>query len=75
MDDGKRLAKALARICEAESIAARQVQSIQIVDDEIVARVARPGGRYRLVIYPIALLADRPDAPNVKAGPSENRSG
>jgi hypothetical protein len=59
MDEGKRLANALASICEAEGIAAPQVRSIEIVDDEIVARIDRPSGRSRLVTYPIAILADR----------------
>ena len=59
MDDGKQLAYVLARICEAEEIAPAQVRSIQIVDDEIVARIARSGGGSRLVTYPVAFLADR----------------
>ena len=59
MDDGTQLAHALARVCKAEEIVPAQVRSIQIVDDEIIARIDRPGGRSRLVAYPIAILADR----------------
>lgn len=59
MDNDGQLANALAWICEAERVAASQVRSIQIADDEIIARIDRPGGRSRLVIYPIAILADQ----------------
>jgi hypothetical protein len=66
MDDGNQLARAMAKICEAEGIAAAQVQSIQIIDDEIIARIHRPGGRSRLVAYPVIILADRLESPAPK---------
>jgi hypothetical protein len=56
------LARALARICEAEGIALAQVRSIQVDDDEISVRIERRGGGCRIVTYPAIVLADRPGA-------------
>ena len=53
------LEQALARICEVEGIAPAQVRSIQVDDDEISVRIERPGGSSRVVIYPIAIVADK----------------
>ena len=53
------LEQALARICEVEGIAPAQVRSIQVDDDEINVRIERPGGSSRVVIYPIAIVADK----------------
>jgi hypothetical protein len=51
------LEQALARICEVEGIAAAQVRSIQVNDDEISVRIERPGGSSRIVTYPVAIFA------------------
>jgi hypothetical protein len=51
--------QALARICAAEGVTPAQVQSIQLNDNEFTARIARPGGGSRIVIYPLITLAGR----------------
>ena len=59
---GPELAQALARICAAEGIAPAQVRSLQIVEDEVSARIERQAGSSRIVIYPLAaLIADGKD--------------
>ena len=50
------IARALARVCAAEGITPAQVQSVQIVNDELCVRIARAGGGSRVVIYPLAGL-------------------
>ena len=59
------LARALARICEAEGVAPAQVQSIEVDDDEISVRIERCGGRSRIVTYPVTALLTDP----TKSGP------
>ena len=46
------LARALARICEAEGVFLEMVRSIEVDEDEISVRIDRPTGDTRVVIYP-----------------------
>ena len=50
------MAQVLARVCSAEGVTPAQVQSMEIVNDELCARISRPGGGTRVVIYPLAVL-------------------
>jgi hypothetical protein len=65
-------AQALARICAAEGVAPAQVRSIQIVEDEVSARIERQAGGSRLIIYPLAaLIADGKDTSATDAEPQK----